>query len=436
MFDTNLRLARICRASTLQIQAAVCASVLGTVACNGPAASTRSVDQNRSRITPGLDDPDTGQGDDGNDPEDAGVAAVAVPDAGATSDSIPDVSEGTDGPTPGAPSEVVPGNSTGQGGSAESVNRAASCPNGLVEPRIEPMPIGKGLIIPAYITLDDRTSWNILKEGVETLRTNGSPIDYWVTVNGPGSAPFVKSEDWATAKTLYDPIRCNGGAIVGYVHTCEAATPPRMQQTTFRPLETVEAEIDRWVNGYPALDGIWLDEFIPRLEVASIVEPGQPLIINPGPNPEYQPLSPDYLTDGAFNGKQVDPRGGYYHQLRQWIRDAHPNLRIIGNAGGWLDNNQIEYPKLVDVFVSFEQTYALASQNNWTRLDRQVDTVPQLALIHTNTTDLAGAVKQAFDHKYTHVYTTSLPLYPNVWGALPPYFTTEVATVGAMLGGQ
>jgi hypothetical protein len=101
MFDTNLRLARICRASTLQIQAAVCASVLGTVACNGPAASSRSVDQNRSRITPGLDDPDTDPGDDdGDDPEDAGVPAAAVPDAGAANDSVPDASEGMDVPTP------------------------------------------------------------------------------------------------------------------------------------------------------------------------------------------------------------------------------------------------------------------------------------------------------------------------------------------------
>jgi hypothetical protein len=440
MFDTHHRSRHLRATGTRPLELSLCAAAMVTAACATAFPAGPGADPNGSSVTPGadesgvpsvnraVDDPGQPGEDDGDpsdypDPSDADAGDLEAPDGG----------DGTDLPAPGDPPDAALVEPSGQDAGADSVNRAPACPNGWIGPPDSPRPIGKGLIIPAYIGLDDVTNWNILKEGAATMQMGGSSTyrDYWVVVNGPGSAPFTDPRDWAKAKDVYDPVRCNGGAIIGYVHTCEAAQPPRTLQSKFRTLEAVEAEIDRWVEKYPALDGIWLDEFIPRLEVATIEEDGQPLVM--APNPEYVPTDPSYLTGGVFNGLQVDPRGGYYDRLRSFIRTKYRNLRIIGNAGGWLDTNQLDYPTLVDIFVSYEQTYAEASKNGWSRLKLQVNSVPQLALIHTNPNDLAGAVKQAFDYGYTHVYTTSLPLLPNVWNGLPPYFTTEVSTVANRL---
>jgi len=140
------------------------------------------------------------------------------------------------------------------------------------------------------------------------------------------------------------------------------------------------------------------------------------------------PMGQDGSAD-SVNRTALCPNGSVDVPTSPRPISKYRNLRIIGNAGGWLDTNQLEYPKLVDIFVSFEQTYDEASRNDWSRLKRQVTSVPQLALIHTNSSDLDGAVTQAFARGYTHVYTRSLPLLPNVWNGLPPYFTTEVSTV-------
>jgi hypothetical protein len=182
------------------------------------------------------------------------------------------------------------------------------------------------------------------------------------------------------------------------------------------------------VNGYGNLDGIWIDEYYPRFEIAG---PSGGSATYPN-GTSLAPYDLSFLnSDGTFNANQVKPDGGYYSQLISWIRATYPRLRIIGNAGGWFYSNQINYADLPNVTCTFEQTYAVAANsptNDWSGLTRQNTTSwrGQLALIHTNSTDLAGAIDQAIAHGYTHFYTTNGTLDNNIWGALPPYFTSEV----------
>jgi hypothetical protein len=287
--------------------------------------------------------------------------------------------------------------------------------------------IGKGMIIPAYIPLDNVFDWNVLKEGAEKMRTgtNANYKDYWVTVNSAASGPFSLPADWAKAATVWNPIRSNGGRIFGYVHTCEQPTGP-----IFRPLATVKSEIAAWVAGYPNLDGIWLDEYYPRFEIASVDGETGPSYPNGLAN---APTDRSSFVNSAnqFNGLQVNPAGGYYDQLVTWIRATYPTLRIIGNAGGALYSNQLLYSDLPDVLVSFEQKFSVAANaptNNWSNLTRQIPNSQsgQLALIHGNATSLDGAVDQALAKGYTHVYTTDRIIENNLWGGLPTYLTSLI----------
>ena len=295
-----------------------------------------------------------------------------------------------------------------------------------------PATFAAGMVIPAYLTLDDATDWNILAEDASIMATGSSPTykDYWVTVNSGSNGPFTNSADWATAKTRFDPIRTNGGKIFGYVHTLVSPS-----SDIFRSLSDVEADVTAWVNGYGSLDGIWIDEYNPRFELAPSSD-----ATHSYPSPTYPngvalaPTDRSFVdSNGNFNGQEVNPAGGYYSQLTGWIRSTYPQLKIIGNAGGHFYSNQHEYGNLVDVTCSFEQTYGVAANsptNDWSGLNQDNGglTYPQLAVIHSNSSDLNGAVDQSISHGYQYFYTTDRVYTPtsNLYGGLPSYFTSEV----------
>ena len=309
--------------------------------------------------------------------------------------------------------------------------------------------VGKGMIIPAYLTLDDAADWNLLKEGAAQMQASPNPTfkDFWVTVNSGNSGPFQSAAEWVKAKSVWDPIRANGGRIFGYIHALQSPDSSTPQGRLYRDLASVKADIAAWVSGYPSLDGIWIDEFYPRFEIAQ-PEAGDALVY-PRDYPNgaaYAPADTGFINSlGQFNGKQVDPTGGYFSQLTSWIHATYPQLRLIGNAGGDMYSNQYRYGDLVDVLVSFEQNFDTAYatgivtwQNGtavetdkymWHGLDRlnQVTTAPgSLALIHGNAGNMALAIDQAISHGYTHVYTTDRVFQNNVWGGLASYMTSEI----------
>src|SRR5262249_20169789 len=136
-------------------------------------------------------------------------------------------------------------------------------------------------------------------------------------------------------------------------------------------------------------------------------------------------------SDGSFNGNQVDPTGGYYDQLTGWIYCHYPHLLVVANPGGHFYSNQTNYINLVDVCCTFENSYSVAANspaNDWSGVNVQLVTTnaDQAALIYGNSSDLGGAIDEAISHGYNLFYTTSLSPAGNVWGGLPPYFTSEV----------
>lgn len=306
-------------------------------------------------------------------------------------------------------------------------------------------PTHQGIVIPAYLGLEDTAdqpnallNWSLLAEGANRMRTALPSKDFWVVVNGKNG--LFAATEWAKAASVWDPIRANKGKIFGYVHTCTtteigtAAGLIHVAGPKFRSLDELKAEISAWVKGYPALDGIWLDEYNPRFELAE----GNSMLTGPTyPNGKaLAPLDRNFVdAQNRWNDNQVNPAGGFYDQLTRWIHETHPTLRIIGNAGGAFYSNQIYYTNLVDVVVSFEQSYSVASNlpaNNWTGLTLQNPNAigGQLALIHGNTSDLVGALNQAFAHGYSHVYTTDRALWSNnIWADIPPYLGSEIELI-------
>ena len=289
-----------------------------------------------------------------------------------------------------------------------------------------PKTFADGMIIPAYLPLTDATNWNILKEGAASFTAGTSSVynDYFVVVNGPANGPFTTAADWAKARTLWDPIVVNNGEIFGYVHTLTTPT-----STMFRPLADVERDVTRWVNGYGNLNGIWIDEFYPRYEITDSNAYPTPATFPNGQS--NAPTDRSFVKNGIIDGAvQVNPTGGYYSQLTNWIHAHYPDLKLIGNEGGHFYSNQAKYGSLMTVTCSFEETYANASANNWTSSNFArlpgTEAFPQLSLIHTNSVDLNGAIDQSIAKGYKYFYTTNRLLNNNIWGGLPPYFTSEV----------
>lgn len=373
----------------------------------------------------------------------AGLAAsgckitASMPTAGSVASVDPSGDDSGAGSPAGDPASFGPdaGGSTGDDESDPVNSRIGAVVEG-----------GTGLIIPAYLGVDSSQTdrWKAIADGAATLQDGGSAHkDYWVTVTAGVNGEMKQTFDWTSAKLVWDPVRANGGAIFGYVHTSQKwVTGPNktcVDALLFRPIADVEADIAAWVSGYPNIDGIWIDEFYPRHEIADDCSPPMHMFPN-GRDAAPPEEDPSYVSpDGGLNASvNIKPTGGYYATLTNWIRDNYSNLKIVGNAGGPLWSNQHFYANLVTVVCTFENSYQTAAANNWAELQRRnyYNQYPQLALIHTNPNDMAGALKKAFDLGYTHAYTTDEPYMINgvphdVWGALPLYFATEVSAVAS-----
>lgn len=256
--------------------------------------------------------------------------------------------------------------------------------------------------------------WNIAAAGADAVKNNTSSKykDFWVIANGPANGPYsLPINPIVTA--AFDNVRAKNGKIFGYIHTLQQPS-----SSHFISLSTVKGYVNAWVTFYPKLDGIFIDEFTPRAEVD-------------GTNPaSYRPTNPK-----PVNG-QINPAGGYYYQLIKWIKQTYPQLRVITNPGGRVWSNQYLWNNLGDVVCSYENALSHAQGNQewyapkvpWGNLvpETTITTNPQCALIHSNATDLAGAINQAISHGYKYFYTAEASVNDNTWGIMPSYFTSEV----------
>jgi hypothetical protein len=287
----------------------------------------------------------------------------------------------------------------------------------------------KGLVIPAYVTPDKTDEWNLLKQAAGDM---GGAGDFYVVVAGPDKGPPPEG-GFAAYRTQWNDIRTAGGRIFGYIHPCiDCLKDVSVRTAQFESLSKLEADVASWVNGYPELDGIWIDEFYPQYELK---KPGSTANGGFWNGPENAPSERCFENaDGTVHSSaDVDPTGGYFDQLRNWIRGTYPQLRIIGNVGTRLISNLELYGNLVDVLVSFEQSISVAQANNWTGLTPPLAKVdrPQLALIHEALTEAqtVESVQQAFNRGYTHVYATDGLYSGNAWGHVTQYLPYEVAAI-------
>lgn len=282
---------------------------------------------------------------------------------------------------------------------------------------------GGGMIVPAYLGVEsssDVNGWKLLATLAGEMRQGrGTKYkDFWVAVTGPGSGPNFGSQQWQKAGPLWKDIQDNGGKVFGYINSLDWATPfyPSVcvdkANVRLRQLAQIKADVDKWLNGYKAIDGIWIDEYYPRVELA-------PLCSVPGPDypngkayaPSAQPST--YLNpDGTFKYAEVNPQGGYYDQLTDYIKSRTNSrgerLLVIGNAGGHFYSNQHEYDRLVDVVCSFEDTYEATTKNaaKWTR-ENAASPVPQLALVHTNPgATMRTAIDAAIGKGYKYIFSS------------------------------
>ena len=357
--------------------------------------------------------------------------------------------------------------------------------------------LGKGIIIPAYFGTDDSEAWKTLLNAVNDEKFQASGKEFYVVINGD---PAGFANGTAVADYLAK-IQAVGGKIIAYVHTCVA---PDLQPekrpdgvmdlcNKYRSVETVMSEIDAWANVISSLDGIWLDEFYPRYEIAYDGYNTVGFAVN---DCEFTPVDfrPDNkekkinLTSENGSFYDVDPYGGYYWQLCYNIRKNYENFITIGNAGAHLWTNQQKYSKLVDILVTFEKSHGVAlfgdqaayhkddpnnpnepydedkewfkealknkadsSAKDWIGLNLQPNcSAKQLALIHGVGADVyMNAVNVAFEKGFDYVYVIEKPYrvfdwkekeytQTNLWGnddkdkhglTLPSYLIGELSCI-------
>lgn len=226
--------------------------------------------------------------------------------------------------------------------------------------------IGSGIIIPAYINLnediDSEKNSGLWKDFIEEISMmNLSGKDLYVVVNGTNGPSGII---WNQANAIFKKIKNinNNIKIIGYVHTCETPVPePGKDFLKFCDISVVMGDIKKWVDKSEGLiDGIWIDEFYPWYEIGSDTPtegPTYPNLIDNAPKDKSK-----FEKDHAWIWYDVDYFGGYYYQLCKAIYDYNKDLITIGNAGGGFRSTQTMYGELVDILVSFEQTYEYANQ--------------------------------------------------------------------------
>ncbi|MBP5519797.1 MAG: hypothetical protein J6X84_04385 [Treponema sp.] len=331
-----------------------------------------------------------------------------------------------------------------------------------------------GVIIPAYIDCSEANAeqWKKLADYAGKVTNAGK--DFYVVISGykgPANFKFENTESYLK------PIQDNGGKIIAYVHTCNSTDgviagqkvdyakfkkDGKYEYYEFRNSSEVTNEIAQWYDNLNQkglnLDGIWFDEYYPRYELMTDSDPNDWKDIFPFINGLDN--APNEVCKLNSNGEKIEtntaslydqwggfaaiknPEGGYYWKIYNWMmteqNGKYKNLIKIGNAGGTLGNNQLEYGKLVDIIVSYEDSYKnadLIQPDGKKKLEYCFDEAGnskyKMALIHSihNSDEMKSAIDRAINKGYSYVYVTSLDFGGNLWGELPNYFDDEVAYI-------
>jgi hypothetical protein len=230
----------------------------------------------------------------------------------------------------------------------------------------------EGLLVPAYIypSGSGATQWN-------TLAANASTVPTTVILN-PDSGPGTTQDPNYVAAVA--KVRAAGGKVIGYVYTSYAQ----------RPLSAVVQDI----NAYQALyqvDGFFIDEM---------------------------------TADGTTANVQ------FYQSVYNYIKGLSANYTVTGNPGTNVPEIYASLP-VADQIVVFEDNarrYASYAPQAWQA------SYPTSRFAHivyaASATQMQNFVQHASSKGAGSVYITSKTL-PNPYGALPSYWSQEVAAVAA-----
>lgn len=233
-----------------------------------------------------------------------------------------------------------------------------------------------GLLVPAYFypSGSGATNWN-------QLDSAASQVPVMAIINpdsGPGSAP---DSNYLAANINLD---ASGGSTLGYVYTSYGA----------RSLQAVENDIANYFAWYQ-IDGIFLDEM-------------------------------------AYNATQANLQ--YYTAIRNYIRNLYPQAIIVANPGTSFDQ-AFAQNQTADVFVDDEDTAAnvnATAQASW----EQAYPAAMFAEMAVQASSDPAEVAQLAPRNISWVYSTTLPLNPNPYAALPADFDQEVAALVSINGAR
>jgi hypothetical protein len=232
-----------------------------------------------------------------------------------------------------------------------------------------------GLIVPAYFYPGtNQTDWNQLASAATQV-----PLMAIMNPNsGPGSGP---DPFYISAITTLD---ASGGSTLGYVHTSYG----------YRKLADVKRDIANYFNWYP-VDGIFLDEMATTATKANLK---------------------------------------YYTAIKNYIRTLYPAAIIVANPGTSFDQ-AFAKAGVADVFVDEEDTQANVNATPQAAWEQSYPATMFAEIAVQSSGDAQGVTSLSSRH-LGWVYSTTLPLNPNPYAALPSDFSQEVAALVTVNGSR
>jgi len=230
-----------------------------------------------------------------------------------------------------------------------------------------------GLIVPAYFDpAADATDWNRLAAAATQV-----PLMAVMNPNsGPGSGPN------ASYTAAIDTLDGSGGSTLGYVYTSYG----------YRSLKAVEKDIANYFAWFP-IDGIFLDEMATSATKANLK---------------------------------------YYTAIRNYIHSLYPAAIIVANPGTSFDQ-AFAANNIADVFIDEEDTQANVNATTQSAWEASYP-AGRFAEIAVQSSGDAQEVTVLSSRHIGWVYSTTLPLNPNPYAALPADFEQEVAALVTING--
>lgn len=194
-----------------------------------------------------------------------------------------------------------------------------------------------GIIIPAYVYPTNIFSGDTVYHNLVALAKQYHNVPMIVIVN-PANGPGTVTDGNYTG--VIQLLQGAGIRILGYVHTSATTGPVT---PTSRTIASVVADVNTWKSLYPAIDGIWIDEFPATATTVTALDTSVAET-----NLQYiQKIRAAALTNGFqwVFGNQGAPSsytGVAYVQARAidkvciWESNTAPAATNLGSTGDWV----------------------------------------------------------------------------------------------------